>query len=248
MDADIEDALDTGGRDRPLYRQVQDRLQAALADGVWKPGEMLPTESDLGQRFQVSTGTVRQAVLALVREGLLTRRAGKGTFVARIDPSQGFDRFFRFRRDAPAADFHPQIKVLDVNTLCRAEPSILETLALAPGDEVLSIKRLQLQDETPVCFSISYFSRAMVPLLESENLSERLYPILEERFGLHVVRADELLRAVAADEEVGRLLQIDEKSPVILIERTVYTYRDRVLECRKTYGRSDKFSYKIQLR
>lgn len=241
-------ALKTPLSDRPLYQQLRDRLKAELADGNWKPGDALPTERELCQRFDLSPGTVRQAILALVREGLLTRRAGKGTFVARMDPSRGFERFFPFRSGTSDGQFTPDIEVLDVHVMAEADEEVLTKLDLRRPDSILSVRRLMVQHGTPVCWHQSYIPYSLVPGMEKEDLTQQLYRTMEAKFGLHVIQAEELLQAVEADAEMARLLQISEGAPVILIERVAYTFRGQVLECRKTYGRSDKFLYKIQLR
>src|SRR6478735_3696897 len=100
---EIEGILDgqTTEKRGPLYQKVRSQLKEMINAGVWKPGDMLPTESELGEQFGVSAGTVKQAMLSLAREGLIIRQAGKGTFVARMSGRRSFARFFRFR-DAPS--------------------------------------------------------------------------------------------------------------------------------------------------
>src|SRR3954452_5085703 len=75
----------TAEKSGPLYQKVRAQLKQLIDRGFWKPGDMLPTEPELGEQFGVSAGTVKQALLSLAREGLIVRRAGKGTFVARLN-------------------------------------------------------------------------------------------------------------------------------------------------------------------
>jgi len=232
----------------PLYQRVRDQIKAELIEGIWKPGDPLPTELELGRRFNVSVGTVRHAVLTLVREGLLKRRAGKGTFVARLDPSHSFDRFFLFRSGESGDDFRPEIRLITADVGKCADRAVTEKLQLKAGSKVLSIQRVQSQSGTPVCCHTSYFPAQLVPNFDAEDLTERLYPILEAKYALHIVSAEEFLRAAEADAETAKLLSVKIGSPVIFIERIAYTYGRKVLEYRRTYGRSDKFLYKIQLR
>ena len=239
-------ASSTGGL--PLYQRLRDRIRAELLEGIWKPGEPLPTEIELGRRFNVSLGTVRNAVLALVREGLISRRAGKGTFVARLDSSQSFDRFFLFRSGETGDDFRPEISLLSADVGRSPDRNVTERLQLKTGSKVLSIQRVQSQNGTPVCCHTSYFPAQLVPDFDAEDLTERLYPILEEKYGIYIVSAEEFLRAAEADAKIAKLLNVKAGSPVIFIERIAYTYGHKILEYRRTYGRSDKFLYKIQLR
>jgi len=89
-EAPMASAVPVAEEGRPLHLQIKAAIAADLVKGVWKPGEKLPTEAEIALNFGVSEGTVRQAVMALVKEGRLTRRSGKGTFAAKPN----FDRSF----------------------------------------------------------------------------------------------------------------------------------------------------------
>ena len=83
----------TGGTDAPLYKEVRRTLLQCLAKGEWKPGDQLPPEPELAGRFGVAIPTVRAGVGDLVAAGVLVRRQGKGTFVARHDSHAQAFRF-----------------------------------------------------------------------------------------------------------------------------------------------------------
>src|SRR5688500_17844325 len=132
---------------RPLYQKVREQLKQQIVRGFWKPGDMLPTEPELGEQFGVSAGTVKQALLSLAREGLIIRRAGKGTFVARLDGSRSFSRFFRFR-DAPSGEnLDPSIRVVETRVLRSAPRAITEGLQILHDAPVLFLRRMLIQDE-----------------------------------------------------------------------------------------------------
>ena len=233
----------------PLYRQIREQLSADLRNGVWKLGDLLPSELELGERFGVSVGTVKQAILALVREGMLTRQPGKGTFVTQIDRDQSLARFFRFRESVSGNELHPQIRVIDVTIHPCSDEIIARKLGLKQGENILVVRRSMMQEDTPICLYTSYLPYALVKGLESADLSERtLYDILERERGIHIVRAEESLRAVSADSDSAKHLSLSEGVPLIVIERSAYTYKDVVVEWRKIAGRSDKFEYHLQLR
>lgn len=232
----------------PLYRRVRDQLKAELDRGLWKPGDMLPTEAELGNVYGVSIGTVRQAVMSLVREGLITRRSGKGTFVTRLDGSRSLSRFFRFRESSSGEPLDPTIRVIAVRKLRSAPAPVAEAMRLTRGDAVLFMRRALIQDGIPICLYDSYLPFARVSDLDRDLLGrQRLYRLLEEKLGIHVVAAEEKLRAGVVNGEEALLLDVAEGAPVILIERTAYTHKGVVIEWRKTTGRSDKFIYRIRL-
>ena len=232
----------------PLYRWVYSELRSELARGAWKPGELLPTESELSDRFGVSPGTVKQAVLGLAREGLVIRRAGKGTFVSRLDGSRSFARFFQFRHGSSGEQLEPIIKVVEVGRRIDIPDHARHHLGLRPGQEALRVRRLLVQERIPICIYDSFLVYRMVRGLEDVRLDvDRLYLAIEKKLDLHVVSVTEKLRADVANKGDAKLLEIPPGSPVIEIERVAYTHNNKVLEWRHTIGRSDHFVYTIQL-
>ena len=238
----------TAEKGGPLYQKVREQLRQQIVRGFWKPGDMLPTEPELGEQFGVSAGTVKQALLSLVRDGLIIRRAGKGTFVARLDGSRSFSRFFRFR-DAPSGEnLDPTIRVVETRLLRSAPRAITEGLQIAPDVPVVFLRRMLIQGDVPICLYDSHLPCDLVPNLDKVPLDQdRLYRALEKHFGIHVVNADEVLRADAVKGTEAKLLNLPEGAPVILIDRTAFTHGGRVVELRRTIGRSDRFFYRIRL-
>lgn len=231
----------------PLYLQIRDVITSQLAHGTWKPGEQLPTEPELSARFRVSEGTIRQALLALVKDGRLTRRSGKGTFVAKPRFDQSFARFFRFRGDTGQVDPDFRLAVIDIKVLTSVDPAVKATLDLRRS-RVLAIHRTIMQDDVVVCHYVSYLSHAEFGTLTTEDMeNSALYDVLESKFNIHIVQATETLQARAASTEDTEILQIKQGEPVIAVERVAYTYQEKPVEFRRTIGRSDKFRYEIQL-
>lgn len=242
------DATPTLQAGRPLYLQIKDVLTANLVRGVWKPGDQLPTESELSRQFEVSEGTVRQAVMALVQEGRLTRRSGKGTFVARPNFDHSFMRFFRFRGGTKARKPEYSIKVLEIKPRGDVDANVRRVIGLAANAKVLSIHRAIMQDGEAVCHYVSYLSNAEFGALSKEDLeNSALYDALERKYGVHILRAVETLQARASEGEDVDILGVRPGEPVIAIDRVAYTYGERAVEVRHTVGRSDKFRYQIQL-
>lgn len=232
----------------PLYRWVYSELKSELARGTWKPGELLPTESELSDRFGVSPGTVKQAVLGLARERLVVRRAGKGTFVSRLDGSRSFARFFQFRHGSSGEQLEPIIKVIEIGRRTDVPDQARLHLGLRPGQEALRVRRLLVQEDVPICIYDSFMVYRMVRGLEDERLDvDRLYLAIEKKLDLHVVSVTERLRANVVNKSDAKLLEIPVGSPVVEIERVAYTHNRKVLEWRHTIGRSDHFVYTIQL-
>jgi GntR family transcriptional regulator len=229
----------------PLYETVRQELKADLDRGRWKPGEMLPTETEIGRHFGVSIGTVRQAVLSLVRMGLLTRRPGKGTFVARLDTQRGFARFFRFH-DEFGATITPTIK--HIGSISLVDAQIAASLGLPATARLIRVMRTLMWNDEVICIYASYLDGNRFKGLERIDLEgKRIYAVLEKDYDVHVISVEEKLRAGHAAPEEAELLGLDRSTPVMLLERTAFEPDKAIVEWRRTIGRSDRFYYKIDL-
>ncbi|MEI8402265.1 MAG: GntR family transcriptional regulator [Alcaligenaceae bacterium] len=232
----------------PLYRQIKDLLVQALDRGDWKPGEAIPSETELALRFQVSQGTVRKAVDELASENLLIRRQGKGTFVSTHHEARVR---FRFLRLAPnQGDAQPaESQILDCKRV-RASAEIARALELKAGDAVVAIRRLLSFATVPTVVDDIFLPGLLVKGLTAELLngySGPLYGFLETEFGISMVRAEEKVRAVNADSELSGLLLLPKDTPILKVDRISFTYADRPVELRMGHYVTDRYHYRNSL-
>ncbi|WP_415035144.1 GntR family transcriptional regulator [Azonexus sp.] len=218
----------------PLYRQIKDFLVDCLARGEWGPGAAIPSEAELAQRFNVSQGTVRKAIDEMAAENLLVRRQGKGTFVATHDDPRSHYRFLRLLPDdGKAVESHSEPFSC---TVLPATAEIAAALQLPAEAPVILIKRLLSFAGKKVIFDQIHLPAEQFSGLSLESLraSERsLYSQLEADFGVRMIHAEERLRAVAADAESAHWLGVAEASPLLLVERTAYSYGNQPVEWRR---------------
>ena len=233
---------------RPLYRQIKDLLVQALDRGDWKPGEAIPSETELALRFQVSQGTVRKAVDELAAENLLIRRQGKGTFVSTHHEARVR---FRFLRLAPnQGEVQPaESQVLDCRRV-RASAEIARVLELKGGDPVVAIRRLLSFASVPTVVDDIYLPGALFKGLSAELLNGYrgpLYGFFETEFGISMVRAEEKVRAVSADADISTLLGVVQDTPILKVDRISFTYADRPVELRMGHYVTDRYHYRNSL-
>ena len=232
----------------PLYHPIKDLLVQALDRGDWKPGEAIPSETELALRFQVSQGTVRKAVDELAAENLLLRRQGKGTFVSTHHEARVR---FRFLRLAPNQG-EPQpaeSQILDCRRI-RSSAEIARALDLKAGDPVVAIRRLLSFAGVPTVVDDIFLPGALFKGLTADLLngySGPLYGFLETEFGISMVRAEEKLRAVSADHEMSTLLAIPKDTPMLKVDRISFTYADRPVELRVGHYVTDRYHYRNSL-
>ena len=173
----------------PLYQQIYEILRTELARGVWQPGDLIPTETDLMARFGVSRIIVRQALDMLVKDGLIYRQRGKGSFVSHPPIEQGLTRIISFTDDMRRRGFRPGTDVLNAELL-PAPPPIALPLRVAPGEELAHIQRLRLADGEPLAVEDSYLIHRYCPgILNHDYASNPLRETLEGIYGLRMARA-----------------------------------------------------------
>ncbi|KAF3999494.1 GntR family transcriptional regulator [Glaciimonas immobilis] len=218
----------------PLYQQIKALIMQRLQSGEWKPGELIPSEVELGNRFKVSQGTVRKAIDELAAENLVIRRQGKGTFVATHHEDKTQFRFLRLMPD----DGQPkpaEKRVIELKRL-RAPAEIARLLSMKSGDSVVFVKRVMSFEGVPTIVEELWLPGVIFKSLTLERLAEYrgpMYGLFETEFGTRMIRATEQIRAASADEEIALLLNVAPMSPLLSVERVSFTYGDKPVEVRR---------------
>jgi GntR family transcriptional regulator len=218
----------------PLYQQIKTLITRSLRAGEWKPGEAIPSEVELAARFKVSQGTVRKAIDELATDNLLLRRQGKGTFVATHAEQQVQFRFLRLAPDdgAPAG---AQRRFIDCRRQ-RAPSDIARALALKSGDAVVQVRRMLSFRGTPVVLDDIWLPGQLFKGLTADKLSGYrgpMYRLFETEFGVRMIRAEEKIRAVAAEAGAAELLGLPVGAPLLSVERLSLTYEGKPVELRR---------------
>jgi GntR family transcriptional regulator len=233
----------------PLYQQIKALITRSLQAGEWKPGESIPSETELALRFKVSQGTVRKAIDELSAENLLVRRQGKGTFVATHAEERVQYRFLRLTGDEGQAVGPMQRRFLDCRRL-RAPADVARLLDLKSGDAAVQIRRLLLANDRPVVLDDIWLPGTLFKGLTAERLSGYrgpMYGLFESEFGVRMIRADEKIRAVAADDATAALLQVRPAAPLLSVERLSFTYGERPVELRRGLYETSTHFYRNEL-
>ena len=238
----------TGPAFSPLYQQIKLLITRSLQDGEWKPGEAIPAETDLAARYRVSQGTVRKAIDELATENIVVRRQGKGTFVATHAEEQIQYRFLRLAPD----DGKPrgmERHFIDCKRI-RPPAPIARMLDLKGAEGAIEIRRTLAQDDRPVVLDEIWLPAVMFKGLTADRLTDYvgpMYGLFETEFGVRMIRAEERIRAVAADATAAEVLQVAAGTPLLSVERLSYTYGDKPVELRRGLYRTDKHYYRNSL-
>lgn len=232
----------------PLYQQIKTLIVRSLQAGEWRPGEAIPSEIELAARFKVSQGTVRKAIDELAAENLLVRRQGKGTFVATHAEQKVQFRFLRLAPDdgEPAG---AQRRFIDCRRL-RAPSDVARALQLKSGDTVVQVRRVLSFRGAPVVLDDIWLPGQLFKGLTAEKLGDYrgpMYGLFETEYGVRMIRAEEKIRAVAADAAAAELLGVAPGTPLLSVERLSLTYDDKPVELRRGLYNTAAHHYRNEL-
>ena len=235
---------------QPLYKQIERDMLQCLAEGEWKPGEQLPTETELAARFGVAIFTVRAGIGELVDAGILTRKQGKGTFVAhheRDRTRQVFSRVFNEenRKVIPTKQaityFRKQLaderasKLLNLNTRQKSYVFHWEVVVEVDGS-CICVRHITV----PV---------ALFPTLTGRVLRasrHNLYALYQDVCGVNVIKLEDRVYAIKADAHFAQILGLKRGDPLLKIDRIASTYNGVPVELRSHVYNSTRFHYRTE--
>src|SRR5260370_13733399 len=138
----------------PRYYQLREIMRERIRSGEWKPGDLIPSERELGETYGISRMTARQAITDLVNEGLFYRERGKGTFVSQRKVTHQLIHLTGFTEDIRARGQRPGTKVISA-TMQLADEETAEKLRISLGTPIFRLQRLRLADGEPLAIELS---------------------------------------------------------------------------------------------
>jgi GntR family transcriptional regulator len=208
----------------PLYHQLLELFHQYIQEGVWQPGQRIPTENELSKKYGVSKITVRQALAILAKEGRIERHAGRGTFVTERGFDHSFPTLSRISEYLPLGS-GKKIEVLEL-TLVLPSPDVNRHLRLEAGKRIFRIRRRIVSGNTPVVLQSIYFT--------DENDADHIRR--EESHDTPIVQLisnathiEESLEPVALDRYEAELLQLPIGAPTIMVERVIYADKTPII-------------------
>jgi GntR family transcriptional regulator len=213
---------------RPIYLQLRDVLSERISTGVWKPGMVLPNETDLAREFGVSPGTMRKALSIMESEHLLKRQQGRGTFINDHASGELADRFCNVRR----AEGKPVAGRFEVIHIVEATANAAERkhLQLGSDDVVWRIRRVRIHEDEAFMYEEVSLPAELFPGLGADA-SNRI-AVLAQQHGLLLGPAEERISIGAASESAASALDIEQGAPVLMLDRVVRTIGGQPVEWR----------------
>lgn len=229
----------------PMHFQLKQILLEKISGGAWKPGDLIPGESDLQATYGLSRTTVRQTLSDLVYEGRLVRERGRGTFVAQPKFEHNPARHRGISQYLKEQGLAQGWKVLSQG-LTQATDEVRQHLRLEPGAQVYCLRRLRLANNEPIGYLVAYVPEALAAGINPQALEEgESLRYLASLPQMHHSRVERSLEAVAARKTEAKLLGIKAGTPVMLIQRRVLGEDGAPIEFLQALYRGDRLKYQF---
>lgn len=217
-----------------LWRQLKILLrERALTELT--AGDRIPTEQELCEQFQVSRITVRQAVSSLVKEGILARQRGRGTYVLPPKMVEQLDsQAFPVDLDSPGVLPYSAERV-------SADRRLAKKMSVPVGEALHKVRRLRVFQGEPISYITLYLPVRFFPEFTQTDLdAEQFLRLLEYKSGLRATHGEEVIECIQADRFRSELLHVPVGSPLLVVESTAYLSSGEVMEFSRAYHRSDR--------
>ncbi len=234
----------------PIYVQLKEAVAKDIAQGVFQPGDLLPSETELMKTWSVSRITVRNAIKELAREGLVYTMHGKGTFVAEQKITNYLPSLTSLSHDVASKGMAPGSKVLTLEVI-EADKVVAPKLHISPGSPVIHFVRVTMADGEPIAIGYTYVSLAAIAPNQSAfsvaSLENKSFYELLNQIGVHLIGGIQSISASAADEFQAKTLGVEAGSPLIDSERVAHTHDRVYVEFTKMLARPDRIQWKTSL-
>ncbi|WP_432409172.1 GntR family transcriptional regulator [Wukongibacter sp. M2B1] len=230
-----------------LYEQLKIIIRNNIVNKVYKVGEQLPNETELGRIYGVSRITVRRALKELAEEGLLEIRQGKGTFIKQSKLNLKIMDLGGFNNALTDAEHFINIKILE-KKIIKATDEIAEAFELPVGFEVVKLKRLIIDDGEPLSIDIAYFPTDIFPgIFEKivDNIST--FNIMKKEYGVVMSKVYKEFSVILAQKEFSELLNCSPTQPLFSVRKIICNLEKKPIHFSKYYILSSRVKYIINV-
>jgi len=226
----------------PQYRRLYEILRKHILDGVYKEGDMLPSENEFCQLYGMTRPTVRQALGALANDGYIRKHQGKGSIVHLLPKEIGI--LSVSGTTSAVGDRNLKTRIVVKPLLMKWPDDFMFSLTdLEKESGCVYMERLRLLDDSPIFYDISYIANINLPRITARKFENRsLFQILRDNYGVEVKGGDQRIKAIAATQKVSRLLRLKKDQPVLHLERRMETDKPGLFLYSSIYCNTGKYS------
>jgi len=209
----------------PQYRKLYELLRQYIQEGVYKEGDLLPSENELCRIHNMTRPTVRQALDALVRDGFIKKQQGKGSIVNPLP--KGIGILSVEGTTSAIGKSKLETKILEGPILKNWDENFFFPISNIEKDAgCIYMKRLRIYEGRPIFIDINFLPNLNLPRFTNRKFENKsLFDTLRKYYNIHVVGGEQKLWAIKANEEISKLLNLNPGDPVLHLERKIATNR-----------------------
>jgi DNA-binding GntR family transcriptional regulator len=226
----------------PQYRKLYIILRDHIKGGIYKEGDILPSENELSSLYNLTRPTVRHALDALVNEGYIKKHQGKGSIVTTPSKEIGILSI----QGTTSAIGKDNLKTKIITKPAVKQWKLPFYFDLSQREIELGciiLERIRLVNNKPVFYDITYLPNMNLPRFCNRQFENRsLFEILSKYYHIEVRGGSQKIRAVPADEKISKYLKIKKGKPVLHLERKIETSRNNFVFYSSLYCNTEAYS------
>ena len=235
--------MESKNQSAPKYFKIYEELLNQIREGKYRENELFPSDTELVKEYDVSRGTVREAVKLLFQQGYLVREQGKGTFVTYKKIQQNPDKLIGFTELMNRHNVKPSAKVIE-KEIVHPPAHVSHLMQLKPKQKVVQITRLRCGDKQPLIIERSFFNFELFePLFNSDLENNSIFELLYKLTGTRLGESSQSIEAISAGQQEQQYLQVEMGTPLLLMKRLIQTNDGSYFQYSEDVYRSDRINF-----
>lgn len=233
----------------PIYYQIEEEIQSMIESGILKSGDLLPSEREIAEKYNISRMTVRQAINNLVNKGLIYRKRGKGSFITGKKLEHDLSGLTSFTEDMAQHGKKPSNLIISIKTITD-DAFISSKLKTDIKDEIYKFKRLRKADDEPIALETVFTPKKLVGTLNHSDILVSFYQFLEKKLNMKIDYGKQTIEASLANQEEIKYLNIKKGDPILLMRRISFLKdkKNTPIEYVKSAYRADKYKFNMKIK
>lgn len=227
----------------PKYFQISRDIIASIQRGRLKPGEPVPSENDIIEKYGVSNTTARKALHELEAAGWVSRLKGRGTFVRDYTVVRAINRIFGFTKNMIEAGRKPSTRLLGFHLRQGLHSQVINGRSYTMQGPFCEIERIRYADGIPMMKETRFISLELCPDIQKKNLEQSLYSVFEKEYGIHLTEINQMLSAVLLEGEALNPFQLEKPIPAFRVEGASFCGKDLIIEMEDSVYRGDMYRF-----
>jgi DNA-binding GntR family transcriptional regulator len=226
----------------PQYRRLYEILRKHISDGVYREGDLLPSENELCQLYGMTRPTVRQSLSSLANDGYIRKHQGKGSIVHHLPREIGI--LSVSGTTSAVGDRKLKTRIIVKPFLMKWPDEFMFPLSdLEKESGCIYMERVRLLDDAPIFYDLSFIANINLPRITARQFENRsLFQILRDHYRIEIRGGEQRIRAITATSKISGLLHLKKNQPLLHLERKLETNNPGLFLYSSIFCNTEKYS------